>query len=143
MDHAEDDYQITPGALIAVGLLALGAILVAVLSPSALGPPQAEALNQRLVAVEDTVQDGMVLRDAQTGAVLAELVIEGDLFAMTALRSVTGRVGARPESGGFTVLVIEQPDGTGFIRDPATGRTMPLSGFGPDNAEALLALVDG
>ncbi|MEQ8406335.1 MAG: photosynthetic complex assembly protein PuhC [Oceanicaulis sp.] len=137
-----EDFNITPGALIAVALLAAACFAVAALSPRGEGAPSMEVLSDRVFAIEDTVQDGMTIRDAQTGAVVARLEIEGDLFAMTALRSVTGRVGARPEAGGFTVRVIRQPDGTGFIQDPATGRTMPLSGFGPDNAQALLSLVE-
>ena len=139
----EDDYAITPAALLATGALVLACFGVAAVFPDALGAPEAQVRAQRLLTVEDSVREGMVLRDARTGAVAARLETEGDLFAMTALRSVTGRVCARPEAGRFSVLVIEQPDGTGLIRDPVTGRTMPLTGFGPDNAEALLRLMDG
>ncbi|MGJ3231220.1 MAG: photosynthetic complex assembly protein PuhC [Oceanicaulis sp.] len=139
---AHEDYAITPGALIAVAALALSCFTVAALSTTDAGPAPGEVRQQRVLSVEDSVQDGMILRDAQTGAELARLEIEGDLFAMTALRSVTGRIGARPETGRFTVLLIEQGDGEGLLQDPETGRVMALTGFGPDNAEALLSLLD-
>ncbi len=75
--------------------------------------------------------DGGMVVLSQDGRLLDRLVVEGDSFAMTAVRAV-GSGG--PAATEYHVTVHRGPGGGLQLEDPDTGRRLTLAGFGPDNA---------
>lgn len=82
-----------------------------------------------------TVADG-------DGRQLARLVVEGDSFAMTAVRVLSGQRTDDPVSSGYRLMVRRGPGGGPELADPETGERLPLAGFGPDNAGVFAAWLE-
>lgn len=130
----------------ALGLL-LGGVLATVLwvGPAhreAAGPAVAPAATAQLDCRFDDADDGAVLvRDAASGALLARVAPGEQGFLRGTLRAL---VRERRQQG----LGAEQPfrllrlaDGRLALRDPATGRQLDLSAFGPTNAALFARLL--
>jgi putative photosynthetic complex assembly protein len=83
--------------------------------------------------------DGGMVVLTQGGRLLDRLVVEGDSFAMTAVRAVGSGDPAETE---YHVVVHRGPGGGLQLEDPATGRRLTLAGFGPDNAGVFESWLD-
>ncbi|SFP14573.1 photosynthetic complex assembly protein PuhC [Tranquillimonas alkanivorans] len=127
---------VTPGTLGATfGLMAL-AVGIAVFSDRpAPAAGEAPAASRTLVFAEKA-DGGMDILN-RTGALVDSLVVQGDLFAITAVRGVAGRVGPEDPQDSFSLELRRMPGGDLLLFDPGTGKRLDLSGFGVDNRAAL------
>ena len=73
---------------------------------------------------------------------LAHLVIEGDTFAMTAVRALAMQRNDRELADEFHLLLQRDNDGHLELADPDTGRTVKLQGFGQASALAFARYLD-
>lgn len=137
MSGRDEEIVVPRGALLGAGALAAFVIAVAALSAGGAPPPSPPAAETRRLLFEEDGDGGLVVR-ATDGAVLDRLAIQGDSFAITAALSVAGRVGAGADpEPRFALDLRREAEGALALVDPATGRRLPLRGFGPDNAAAL------
>lgn len=134
-------------ALAAVALLSVaGTATVRWTAPTTAVEPtsvqrQANALQWRTLHFSDTVDHGIAIHDAATGALLDTLhgeqgFVRGVLRAMTRERRIRG-VGS--STAAFELAV--GADRRLTLRDPATGLTLDLLAFGPTNAGAFARLL--
>ena len=128
---------VTRGSLLALFSVMFASVTVIALSRDGSGGASATPdLARTLVAVE-RADGGLDMRDPG-GALIDRFEIEGDLFAITAIRGVTGRIGQVDAAGDAYVLELRRlPGGSFRLHDPASGRDLPLEGFGADNRAAL------
>lgn len=144
-DHIADEQIVPRRALIALGVLVAFA-LVAITAASLTGTRAAQedlgapALTRALL-FETAPGDGMVVRDAASGAVLETLprsfatLLDAALQDFAAARRAAGADPALPY-----VLAVHR-GGTVTLGDDATGRRLPLDAFGYDNALRLGLLL--
>lgn len=134
-DTPDEPPFVTRKSLSAVFVLLSAAVTVIALSDRpAAAPPEAPDILRPLV-FQERPDGGLDVRDAG-GALVDRLEVQGDLFAITAIRGVAGRVGAEPGVAGYALEVRRTGD-TVHLFDPKTGRRLTLEGFGIDNRAAL------
>ena len=141
---------ITAGALVAFVLLLTAAVRIGWLDREAVpAVERAEAnvapLEQRSLRFADRGDGAVVITDADTGreVALVETETEGGGFIRGVLRGMARDrrmrgIGAEPP---FNLIYWQ--DGSLTLVDESTGRSVELGGFGPDNRETFLALLNG
>lgn len=151
--HSNDNTVPRPALAMALGLVAVSLAMTAAvrfgLAEQEAVPAAARAASGvaaervRQLTFADREDGAVVVRDADTGTVVAVLQGENDgggfvrgvLRGMARDRTMRG-VGQEPP---FTLTLWR--DGSLSLADAATGRTVELGGFGPDNRAAFLRFV--
>jgi putative photosynthetic complex assembly protein len=139
------DGQSFPRApLIGAGALVLATVLaVAALRLTGTGPV---TLDRAPVAVERQLHfedrnGGVDVLDARSGQRITSLAQGGDGFVRATLRTFV-RERRRQNIGAEVPFVLaSHVDGRLTLDDPATGRSVNLEAFGPDNAAAFARLL--
>lgn len=151
--NVEDDSPpeiLPPAALKAIGVLLAVVVVLAfvarttgmgtVLTP---GDEAREAVTERWIVfeMEGGLEDRILVRNAETGDVLSELVPGEGGFLRGAIRPLNRervRVEADPAEAYRLVL---WSDGALVLADPLTDLVVDLHAFGPTNAGAFAALL--
>lgn len=145
--HHHDPHAIPRAPIIAAGALVLVSLLavagarmagVATNGSTRIGEPVSASVEARF---EDRDDGAVVVREAGSGRVLAVAepgtggFLRGTLRALVRERRQHGLGAEQP----FRVLA--HPDGRLTLEDPATGRRMDLSAFGPSNVAVFARLL--
>ena len=103
-------------------------------------PPVGAAETRELIFVARADHGMDVLgADRQPIAVLA---VVGDTFEMTAVRALAMHRSGDVTAAGYRLQLRRDEAGRLDLADPATGRKVPLVGFGQDNIAAFAAYLD-
>lgn len=120
------------GALLGTLALLAGAVAAVALA----NPPSSRAstavAESLALTIEEREGGGLEMRGPRE-RVIDRLVVEGDSFAITALRGVAGHLSAEPGGPAWPVVLRETTEGSLQLLDPRTGRILTLEGFGDDN----------
>jgi putative photosynthetic complex assembly protein len=103
--------------------------------------PQETAVSQRLLRFEDAPLGRVIVRDAQTHAVIHQFASGEGAFVRATLRAL---VNDRKKKGitkddDFRLEAYKGPQL--FLIDEASGRTISLNAFGPTNTAAFAAFM--
>jgi len=101
----------------------------------------AQAQDRRMLIFQPLPNGEMMVLSEQRTPV-AHLVIEGDTFAMAAVRALAMQRDDRERAHEFRLLVQRDRDGHVELADPDTGRTVKLQGFGQASARAFARYLD-
>ena len=103
---------------------------------------QTAKADERRTLIFEPLPNGemMVLSDQREP--VAHLVIEGDTFAMAAVRALAMQRNDREVAKEFRLLVQRDDNGHVELADPDTGRTVKLQGFGQASAGAFARYLD-
>ena len=101
----------------------------------------APVAESRAFTAEDGATSGIVLRDAQTGAVLATIAPGDGGFIRGVLRGFARDRRAASLSPQDAFVLVRHTDGRLTLTDTTTKRTVVLDGFGPTNREAFAKLL--
>jgi putative photosynthetic complex assembly protein len=129
------------GALLLVCLVMVAAARWSGMEPVA-SPPEAEVETMRRIVIAPK-GEGVVVTDADTGALIADLEELGGGFvggvhrAMARVRDTADAPALAPAE------LIRWQDGRLSLIDTATGWRVELQGFGDDNHRAFVALLRG
>jgi len=132
---------VAAGVLVLVSLLAVAGARMAGLATNSsvrAGEPVTAVVEARF---EDREDGAVVVREAVTGRVLSVAepgtggFLRGTLRALVRERRQHGLGAEQP----FRIMA--HPDGRLTLEDPATGRRMDLSAFGPSNAAVFARLL--
>jgi len=85
--------------------------------------------------------DGTMDAASPGGEPLARFFPEGNTFAIVAVEALAKRANRPVGEEGAVFEVARAADDTVALKDPATGATVLLRGFGPDNVETLARLL--
>ncbi|RIV89248.1 hypothetical protein D2V07_03150 [Aurantiacibacter zhengii] len=85
---------------------------------------------------------GEMLVSDEQGHQLTRLVVEGDTFAMTAVRALAMQQPLRDEASEYHLLVQRDAGGHLELADPETGRAVKLEGFGRASVDAFAGYLD-
>jgi putative photosynthetic complex assembly protein len=145
MSHAGHHDPIVPpavlagaGALLLAALAMTGAVSLGLMPRSAV--PDAQ---QRSLRFADRADGAVVISDAASGATVKVIGFgEGGFVRATMRRMARARaaagIGAQPP---FTL--VRWDNGALTLRDPATGRSAEIHGFGADHSRAFAEMLDG
>lgn len=91
--------------------------------------------------------DGSMAVLSESGNLIANLVVEGDSFAMTAVRALAMQHPRGAKDGGvanptYRLSLRRGTNGRLDLVDPLTGRKVPLVGFGADNLRAFAVYLE-
>jgi putative photosynthetic complex assembly protein len=101
----------------------------------------AEPVAERAVRFDVPDGGGLVIHDAETGGLIAELAPGADGFISGVLRAMErGRTVNRVE-GPDVYTLTRHADGQLSITDPLTGDALELNSFGRDNLAAFARLL--
>ena len=102
------------------------------------------SVSERSLRFEDMVDGSVRVSDADTGEEIASLIGENDGggFVRGVLRGMARERAMRDigQTSAFTLTLWQ--DGSLSLNDPATGRSVELGAFGPDNRAAFLRFVE-
>lgn len=155
MSHAGHHDPIVPpavlagaGALLLAALAMTGAVSLGLMPrsavPDASRAAQAVApAQQRSLRFADRADGAVVISDAASGATVKVIGFgEGGFVRATMRRMARARaaagIGAQPP---FTL--VRWDNGALTLRDPATGRSAEIHGFGADHSRAFAEMLDG
>jgi putative photosynthetic complex assembly protein len=154
MSHAHHDPTVPRGALIAVAaLLALTLTLTAVVSAGFLpkeGDPQGGRAAAAVTAVEvrqlrfaDRTDGAVTVNDAATGVLVTTIPYGQGGFTRATLRRLAkarkaANIGAEPP-----FELVRWANGALSLRDPETGKSAEIHGFGPDHSRAFANMLKG
>lgn len=96
----------------------------------------------RRVLIFEPLPDGEMMVLSERREPIAHLVIEGDTFAMAAVRALAMQRDDREVAKEFRLLVQRDQAGHVELADPETGRTVKLQGFGQASARAFARYLD-
>lgn len=122
-------------------VLTIGARLLG-LQPAATPNDSVGIVQERSIIVDGVLGGTALVTDGETGEVIADLdstqagFINGVMTALGRERMLHKIEGNPP------VRIVQFTDGRLGLRDPATGWRVELMGFGDDNRDAFLALLD-
>ncbi len=155
MSHAvHHDPTVPRGALIGAAALLLGtmamtgAVSLGLMPKSAVPDASRAAQNvapakERLLRFADRADGAVVVSDAASGATVKIIgfgqggFVRATMRRMARARTAAG-IGAEPP---FTL--VRWDNGALQLRDPATGRTAEIQGFGADHSRAFAEMLDG
>jgi putative photosynthetic complex assembly protein len=144
MSHSSDDQSFPRGPLIGAGalvlfsLVAVAALRVSGAAPVA--PERAPVAVERHLRFED-VNGGVDVIDARSGRAIASLQQGGDGFVRATLRTFVRERRRQNIGAEMPFVLASHVDGRLSLDDPATGRSVYLEAFGPDNAAAFARLL--
>lgn len=128
------------GSIVLVALLAVGIARVTGLSQDV--PASEEVVASSMLLFEDGPAGAVQVYDYQHGALLASFPSGDGSFVRGVLRSMTRERRALEAGSDTPFLLARHRDGALTIHDQATGRTILLNAFGPDNAAVFSRLLD-
>lgn len=100
------------------------------------------ALLSRNITFEDSADGAVLVRNAETGALVSTLEPGTNAFARGALRALT-RDRKRDQLGNATPFRLTAwDDGRLTLEDPATGHKVPLEAFGDTNKGVFQAILE-
>tara|TARA_R100001129_G_scaffold12176_2_gene8038 strand:- start:203 stop:655 length:453 start_codon:yes stop_codon:yes gene_type:complete len=139
------DITVPRGALVGAAVL-IGLTMTAITTArhydvGRLTVQTAQSRDQRMLIFEPLPNGEMMVLSEQREP-LAHLVIEGDTFAMTAVRALAMQRNDRELADEFHLLLQRDNDGHLELADPDTGRTVKLQGFGQASALAFARYLD-
>jgi putative photosynthetic complex assembly protein len=139
MSSETADFRSFPRApLVGMGALVLMSFLLVVSArltgTTAALPPPAAAIAERELRFEDRDDGSVVVRDADTGAVIQVLVRGTNGFVRSTMRGLARDRRSRGIGPEIPFRLIARADGSLTLEDPATGHNVPLAAFGPTNA---------
>lgn len=127
------------GALLLGSLLAVAAMRLTGAAPVAVAPSPVTV--ERQLRFADSATGGVDVIDSRSGRQVAHLEPGSDGFIRATLRSLV-RERKRQQLGPESPFVLtSHADGRLTLADPATGRSINLEAFGPDNAGAFARLL--
>ncbi len=146
MSHAAPNQPFPRKALFAVAAL-IGFALIAVVAAriSGLSPAQAGAspvVHTLDLRFDDRANGAVLVRDARTGAGVAELPPASNGFVRGVLRSLVRERRTRDLGDDHPFRLARHADGRLSLEDVATGRVIELNAFGATNVGAFAALLD-
>jgi putative photosynthetic complex assembly protein len=143
-EHARDETipRFLLRSMLAVIVFAFAAIIIA--QNTGLGlrlTPESSPVEQRTLLFEDQPAGETIVRDADTGRIVALLEADGDGFIRGVLRGLTRTRATMRVEGEEVFLLTLWEDGRLSIADPATGERFDLNSFGRDNLNAFARLL--
>jgi putative photosynthetic complex assembly protein len=128
-----------------------GALLVALMlgvawvrwSGTDIRTPDAATVAQRSLFFTDTPHNSVVVRDAASGALIAEFHgVEGEAsFVRGSVRALVRERAMRGIGAEQPFLLSARADGRLTLSDPTTGERLDLESFGPSNVAAYARLL--
>ena len=103
---------------------------------------QTAQAGERRMLIFEPLPNGEMMVLSEHRKPIAHLVIEGDTFAMAAVRALAMQRNDREFAGEFRLLVQRDEAGHVELADPDTGRTVKLQGFGQASARAFARYLD-
>lgn len=155
MSHAHDhDPTVPRGALIGAAVLLLGTMAMTGMVSTGLLPrtavPEASRAArhvtpaaERALRFTDRADGAVVISDARTGAVVSTIAygeggfVRATMRRLARLRTAQG-IGAQPP-----FVLTRWDDGALSLRDPETGGTAEIYGFGADHVRAFADMLEG
>lgn len=130
--------------------LACGMLIAVALVLAALGrhPPTVVTIDPAAVsrsldlAFRDLPDGSVMVVDAATGKDIQIIAPGGGGFVRVTMRSYARERQQRGLSDATPFHLAEMTDGTVYLQDRLTGRTMHLNAFGPANVGAFRAILD-
>lgn len=104
-------------------------------------PPPAEILRERFIILSGTMSGEARVFDL-SGHLIANLNAQQGGFVAGVYRSIARARGKSHLSEGLPVILTHYDDGRLAIHDPYTDWTAQLRGFGQDNFEAFMRILD-
>jgi len=101
-----------------------------------------EAVASRELRFEDESDGTITVRDAANGEALERLAVGEDGFVRSVMRGLVRERRAQGLGPEVPFRLTTWTSGFVSLEDPATGRTIELTAFGPDNVAAFVRLVD-
>lgn len=157
MSHAHDHANTVPRpallmafALVGVVLLLVGAVRLGLAERAAV--PAVERARDGVAAIEtrrllfaDRADGAVVVRDASSGATLATLKGENDGggFIRGVMRGMARERHMRGLGASIPFILTGWSNGAISLRDAATGRSVEIGAFGPDNRAAFARFLSG
>jgi putative photosynthetic complex assembly protein len=125
---------------LALTVAVIGSARLAGVRPDVSLPVQS-ALQSRLLQFEDAASGSVVVRDAETGAVVQRFASGEGAFLRATLRALVNdrRRKGITRTGAFRLEA--HPGPQLFLIDEASGRTISLNAFGPDNTAVFAAFM--
>jgi putative photosynthetic complex assembly protein len=127
------------GALVLVSLIAVATMRLAGAPPLTVAPSPVTA--ERQLHFSDAAGGGVDVIDSRTGERIAHLAPGADGFIRATLRSLVRERRLRQLGPEAPFVLASHADGRLTLADPATGRSVNLEAFGPDNAGAFARLL--
>lgn len=127
------------GALVLVSLIAVATMRLAGAPPMTVAPSPVTL--ERQLQFDDAVGGGVDVIDARSGQRITHLEPGSDGFIRATLRSLVRERRLRQLGREAPFLLTAHADGRLTLADPATGRSVNLEAFGPDNAGAFARLL--
>lgn len=128
------------GALVAFSLIVVAGARLSGFDPAPL--PPSPSIETREIRFEDKDDGGITVRDANTSAVVAEIARETNGFLRVVMRGMAQVRKSRGLGPDVPFRLTRLADGRLVIEDPATGRSVGLNAFGPDNARAFARFLE-
>lgn len=132
-------------AIVAVVLftlaLTIGARILG-LEPAATPDDTVGIVQERSIVVDGVLGGAALVTDGETGAVIADLDATEAGFINGVMTALGRERMLHKIEGNPPVRIVQFADGRLGLRDPATGWRVELMGFGDDNRDAFLALLD-
>lgn len=126
-------------SLVLVSLLAVGVARLAGYQPEPATPSQVTASME--ARFEDRADGAVLVKDARTGALLETVAPGTQGFLRGALRALVRERRQHGLGDEQPFRLLAHPGGRLTLEDPATGRRMDLSAFGPTNAALFARLL--
>lgn len=127
------------GALLLVSLAAVAAMRLAGAPPMTV-PPSPVRLERQLYFA-DAEGGGVDVIDGRSGRRITHLVPGSDGFIRATMRSLVRERRLQQLGREAPFVLMSHADGRLTLADPATGRSVNLEAFGPDNAGAFARLL--
>lgn len=154
MSHAHHDPTVPKPALIAAAALLgvtmalTGAVSMGWIAKSAV-PEAGRAANgiapaaTRLLTVADRADGAVVISDAATGETVMEIGYGQGGFVRATLRRLAKARAAAGIGSEPPFEIIRWANGALSLRDPQTGKTAEIHGFGPDHSRTFAEMLAG
>lgn len=137
--------QVPRGALIAVGCVVGLALFLAVLGRTTgigvVETGQGEPVVERALHFQDWYDGSVRVVDATTDATIVALPAGEGGFIRGVLRGFARARARRSVDSDAPMLLQQLADGSLYLDDPASGRRVPLDGFGATNRQAFAQLL--
>jgi putative photosynthetic complex assembly protein len=127
------------GALVLVSLIAVATMRLAGAPPMTVAPSPVTV--ERQLHFTDAQGGGVDVIDSRSGSRIAHLVPGADGFIRATLRSLVRERRLQQLGPEAPFVLASHADGRLTLADPATGRSVNLEAFGPDNAGAFARLL--
>ena len=151
-DHGEAE-EIPKGALVMIGVLVAAALMLtaavslgflernAVPSESRMAAGT-QVVTERNLYFHDEPDGAVLIEDAASGTAVARIDAGTGGFIRSTLRSLVYGRRAKGIGSETPFALTEWNDGGLSLSDPATGKSVELHSFGPDNRAAFAALLE-